>query len=46
MSVRDERWEKQPVRQKDLVVDYQRVLVDEGVADKRLLLVEEELSQP
>ena len=44
-SVRDERWEKQPVRQKGRVVDYQRVLVDEGVADKRLLLVEEELSQ-
>jgi hypothetical protein len=44
-AVRDERWEKQPVRQKGRVVDYQRVLVDEGVADKRLLLVEEELSQ-
>ena len=34
-AVRDERWEKQPVRQKGRVVDYQRVLVDEGVADKR-----------
>jgi hypothetical protein len=44
-AVRDERWEKQPVRQKGRVVDYQRVLVDDGVADKRLLLVEEELSQ-
>jgi len=27
------------------VVDYEDVLVDEGVADKRLLLIEEELSQ-
>lgn len=44
-AVRDEHWEKQPIRQKGRVVDYQRVLVDEGVADKRLLLVEEELSQ-
>ncbi len=44
-AVRDERWEKQPVRQKGRVVDYQRVLVDEEVSDKRLLLVEEELSQ-
>lgn len=44
-AVRDERWEKQPIRQKGRVVDYQRVLVDEGVADKRLLLVEEEFAQ-
>jgi hypothetical protein len=44
-AVRDERWEKQPVRDKGRVVDYQRVLIDEGIADKRLLLVEEELSQ-
>jgi hypothetical protein len=44
-AVRGERWEKQPVRDKGRVVDYQRVLIDEGIAHKRLLLVEEELSQ-
>jgi Protein of unknown function (DUF3987) len=43
--VRDERWEKQPVRVKGRVVDYQRVCVDEGVSDKRLLLIEEEFVQ-
>ena len=44
-AVRDERWEKQPIKQKGRVLDYQRVLVDEGVADKRLMIVEEEFSQ-
>lgn len=43
--VRDERWEKQPIKDKGRVVDYQRVMVDEGVADKRLLIVESEFSQ-
>jgi hypothetical protein len=44
-AVRDERWEKQPIRARGRVVDYQRVLVDEGVSDKRLMIVEEEFSQ-
>ena len=44
-NVRDERWEKQPVKQKGRVVDYQMVLIDAGVKDKRLMLVEEEFSQ-
>ena len=44
-AVRDERYEKKPIREKGRVVDYENVLVDEGVADKRLLLIEEELSQ-
>ncbi|MGH7783994.1 MAG: DUF3987 domain-containing protein, partial [Candidatus Binatia bacterium] len=44
-AVRDERYEKKPIREKGRVVDYENVLVDEGVDDKRLMLVEEELSQ-
>jgi hypothetical protein len=44
-AVRDERWEKQPIREKSRVVDYQLVMVDAGVADKRLLLIEEEFAQ-
>jgi Protein of unknown function (DUF3987) len=44
-AVRDERWEKQPIRERGRVVDYQRILVDEGVSDKRLMIVEEEFSQ-
>jgi Protein of unknown function (DUF3987) len=44
-AVRDERYEKKPIREKGRVVDYESVLVDQGVNDKRLMLVEEELSQ-
>lgn len=44
-AVRDERYEKKPIREKNRVVDYENVLVDEGVSDKRLMLIEEELSQ-
>jgi hypothetical protein len=44
-AVRDERREKKPIREKGRVVDYEDVLVDEGVDDKRLMLIEEELSQ-
>jgi hypothetical protein len=44
-AVRDERYEKRPVREKGRVADYESVLVDEGVDDKRLMLIEEELSQ-
>lgn len=43
-AVRDPRYEKQAIREKGRVVDYQEVLVDEGIADKRLLLIEEELA--
>jgi hypothetical protein len=43
-AVRDERYEKQSIKVQGRVVDYQQVLVDEGVADKRLVLIEEELS--
>lgn len=44
-AVRDERIEKIPVKEHGRVVDYQEVIADHGVDDKRLLLVEEELSQ-
>jgi hypothetical protein len=44
-AVRDARYEKKPIRDKGRVVDYERVLVDEGEEDKRLLCVEEEFSQ-
>ena len=44
-AVRDERIEKTPVKEHGRVVDYQEVIADHGVEDKRLLLVEEELAQ-
>ena len=43
--VRDPRVEKQPVKEKGRVVDYEEVIVDHGVSDKRLLIVEEEFAQ-
>jgi hypothetical protein len=43
--VRDPRVEKQPIREKGRVVDYEEVIVDQGVSDKRLLIVEEEFAQ-
>jgi hypothetical protein len=45
-AVRDERIEKVPVKEHGRIVDYQEVIADHGVEDKRLLLVEEELVQP
>jgi len=44
-AVRDRREEKKPIREKSRVVDYETVMVDEGVDDKRLLCVEEEFAQ-
>lgn len=43
-QVRDPICKKQPVKQKGKVVDYQDVLVEEGVADKRLLVIEAEFA--
>ena len=43
--VRDPRVEKQAIRDKGRVVDYEEVIVDHGVPDKRLLIVEEEFAQ-
>jgi hypothetical protein len=42
--VRDERIERQPVRERGRVVDYQTVVVDPGERDKRLLVIEPELA--
>jgi len=44
-AVRDKRIEKEPVKKGGRVIDYQDVIKDHGADDKRLLLVEEELSQ-
>lgn len=41
-AVRDPINEHQPIREKGRVVDYQDVITDPGVEDKRLLLVESE----
>ena len=43
-SVRDAIEKQQPVKQGGRVVDYQTVIDDPGVADKRLLVVESELA--
>jgi hypothetical protein len=41
-AVRDPVYAKLPVKEKGRVVDYQDVMVDEGIADKRLLVLETE----
>ena len=41
-AVRDEIWKSEPVKVKGRVTEYQDVLVDPGVPDKRLLVVEGE----
>jgi hypothetical protein len=43
--VRDKRIEKQPVKDKGRILDYEEVIVDHGVDDKRLLIIEEEFAQ-
>ncbi len=42
--VRDRREEQQPIKEKGRVVGYQSVIVDEGEADKRLLVIEPEFA--
>ena len=42
--VRDPREEMQPVKERGRVIDYQRVVVDEGETDKRLLAFEAEFA--
>jgi Protein of unknown function (DUF3987) len=44
-AVRDQRSAKQPIKQKGRVVAYQDVIVDQGVSDKRLLVIEGEFAQ-
>jgi hypothetical protein len=41
-AVRDPVWAKQPVKEKGRVVEYEDVMIDEGVSDKRLLILETE----
>ena len=43
-NVRDARSERQPVKERGRVVDYQEVQVDAGEPDKRLLVIEPELA--
>jgi 5S rRNA maturation endonuclease (ribonuclease M5) len=40
--IRDNRIEKQPIKDRGKIVEYQDVEVDAGIPDKRLLIVEEE----
>jgi Protein of unknown function (DUF3987) len=42
--VRDARSEQQPIRERGRVVDYQTVVIDHGISDKRLLVIEPELA--
>jgi hypothetical protein len=42
--VRDAREEQQPIKEKGRVVGYEPVMVDHGVTDKRLLVVESEFA--
>lgn len=44
-TVRDAVEKKEPIKEKGRVVDYQMVISDEGVEDKRLLVVEPELAK-
>jgi Protein of unknown function (DUF3987) len=43
-SVRDPIEQKQPIKEKGRVVDYQAVIADHGIEDKRLLVTETEFS--
>lgn len=42
--VRDGRSEQKPIKEKGRIVDYQDEVIDEGVTDKRLFLIEEEFA--
>ncbi len=42
--VRDAREEQQPIKERGRVIGYERVVVDEGEPDKRLLVIEPELA--
>jgi len=44
-AVRDPVTKKEPIKENGRVIEYQEVITDGGVDDKRLLLLEEELSQ-
>jgi hypothetical protein len=42
--VRDAVYKKQPVKEKGRVIDYESVMVEEAVEDKRLLIIEQEFA--
>lgn len=44
-AVRDPVYKKEPIRKKGVIVDYQDVLADSGVEDKRRLVVETEFGR-
>jgi hypothetical protein len=44
-AVRDEIKKLNPIKENGRVVDYEEIVVDKGVDDKRLLVIEEEFSQ-
>jgi hypothetical protein len=44
-AVRDPIEKREPIKERGRVTGYQRVMVDEGVADKRLMVVESEFAQ-
>lgn len=44
-EVRDERREKKPIKEKGRITGYEEEIVDQGVIDKRLMVVEEEFAQ-
>jgi hypothetical protein len=43
-AVRDEMTRREPIKQKGRVIDYETVMTDEGVKDKRLLVIESEFA--
>jgi len=44
-AVRDQTIQSQPIKEHGRVIEYQDVITDQGVSDKRLFVLEEELSQ-
>ena len=44
-AVRDQTIQSQPIKDHGRVIEYQDVITDQGVSDKRLFVLEEELSQ-
>lgn len=43
-AVRDEIIKKQPVKEKGRVIDYEEIIVDGGIDEKRMLVIESELA--
>lgn len=43
-AVRDKGIKKQPIKQNGRTVDYEEVIIDEGITDKRLLIIESEFA--